>query len=251
MTFARSNIDAMSNQTFDEIVNKRVAMRVFETDVDVTDAVKRSLDRAVLSPNSSNMQLWEFYRISDPAVKEKVTKACLRQSAARTANQLVVVVCRQDKWRQRVKWNLSQLKAQFADKTELTSKDKRALQYYKVLMPLMYRNDPFGFWRTVRTILRTYLVLKGPSLRMVSHADQRVMLHKSAAIGAQTFMLSMAAEGFDTCPMEGFDEVLIKRALGLPSAAEVCMVIGCGRGKSEGIYSQRRRVPNNEVIFDV
>lgn len=241
----------MSSQTFQDIVNRRVAMRVFDTEVDVTDAVKRSLERAVLSPNSSNMQLWEFYRITDPVSKESITKACLRQSAARTANQLVVVVCRQDKWKERVKWNLSQLKAQFASKPELTSKDKRALQYYQVLMPLMYRNDPFGFWRTVRTLLRTYLVLKGPSLRMVSHADQRVMLHKSAAIGAQTFMLSMAAEGLDTCPMEGFDEVLIKRALKLPVAAEVCMVIGCGKGKTEGVYSERRRVPNNEVLFDI
>jgi len=175
----------------------------------------------------------------------------LNQGAARTANQLVVVVCRQDKWKERVEWNLRHLQEQFKDKTELTGRDKRALQYYKLLMPLMYRNDPFGFWRLVRTLLRTYLVLKGPSLRMTSHADQRVMLHKSAGIAAQTFMLSMTAEGFDTCPMEGFDEVQVKRALKLPSAAEVSVVIGCGKGKAEGVYSQRRRVPNSEVIFHV
>jgi len=220
----------MSAAEFDAIVNRRVAMRAFDDSVDVTAAVERSLERAVLSPNSSNMQLWEFYRVT---------------------NQLVVVVCRQDKWQERVKWNLAHLKEQFKDKTELTGRDKRALQYYQLLMPLMYRNDPFGFWRLVRTLLRTYLVLKGPSLRMTSHADQRVMLHKSAGIAAQTFMLSMAAEGFDTCPMEGFDEVLVKRALKLPSAAEVSVVIGCGKGKTEGVYSQRRRVPNSEVIFHV
>ena len=241
----------MSAAEFDAIVNRRVAMRAFDDSVDVTAAVERSLERAVLSPNSSNMQLWEFYRVTDPKVKEGIVKGCLNQGAARTANQLVVVVCRQDKWKERVKWNLAHLKEQFKDKTELTGRDKRALQYYQLLMPLMYRNDPFGFWRLVRTLLRTYLVLKGPSLRMTSHADQRVMLHKSAGIAAQTFMLSMAAEGFDTCPMEGFDEVLVKRALKLPSAAEVSVVIGCGKGKTEGVYSQRRRVPNSEVIFHV
>ena len=241
----------MSAAEFDAIVNRRVAMRAFDDSVDVTAAVERSLERAVLSPNSSNMQLWEFYRVTDPKVKAAIAKGCLNQGAARTANQLVVVVCRQDKWKERVKWNLAHLKEQFKDKTELTGRDKRALQYYQLLMPLMYRNDPFGFWRLVRTLLRTYLVLKGPSLRMTSHADQRVMLHKSAGIAAQTFMLSMAAEGFDTCPMEGFDEVLVKRALKLPSAAEVSVVIGCGKGKTEGVYSQRRRVPNSEVIFHV
>jgi nitroreductase len=241
----------MSAAEFDAIVNRRVAMRAFDDSVDVTAAVERSLERAVLSPNSSNMQLWEFYRVTDPKAKAAIAKGCLNQGAARTANQLVVVVCRQDKWQERVKWNLAHLKEQFKDKTELTGRDKRALQYYQLLMPLMYRNDPFGFWRLVRTLLRTYLVLKGPSLRMTSHADQRVMLHKSAGIAAQTFMLSMAAEGFDTCPMEGFDEVLVKRALKLPSAAEVSVVIGCGKGKTEGVYSQRRRVPNSEVIFHV
>lgn len=241
----------MTALDFDQIVNKRVAMRSFDETIDVTDAVKRSLNRAVLSPNSSNMQLWEFYRVTDTNVREAINKACLKQSAARTANQLVVVVCRQDKWRERVKWNLQQLNEQFKDKAELTSRDKRALQYYKMLMPLMYYTDPFGFWRTLRTIICAYLVMKGPSLRMTSHADQRVMLHKSAAIASQTFMLSMAAEGLDTCPMEGFDEVLLKRALGLPSAAEVCMVIGCGKGKADGIYSQRRRVANHEVIKEI
>jgi nitroreductase len=237
------------SKEFGEIVERRKAVRVFDEHTDVTDAVRRGLSRAVLSPNSSNMQLWEFHQVRDRQTHERITKACLKQSAARTANQLVVVVCRQDKWRERVKWNLAQLKEQFKDKAELTSRDKRALQYYRMLMPLMYRNDPFGFWRAVRTVLRTYLLLKGPSLRMVSHADQRVMLHKSAAIAAQTFMLSMAAEGLDTCPMEGFDEVRIKKALGLPGAAEICMVIGCGKGKAEGVYSQRRRVAESEVIF--
>jgi nitroreductase len=239
----------MSAAEFDAIVNRRTAMRAFDDTVDVTAAVERSLERAVLSPNSSNMQLWEFYRVTDPKVRAGIVKGCLNQGAARTANQLVVVVCRQDKWKERVKWNLGQLKEQLKDKAELTGRDKRALQYYKLLMPLMYRNDPFGFWRLVRTVLRSYLVLKGPSLRMTSHADQRVMLHKSAGIAAQTFMLSMTAEGFDTCPMEGFDEVQVKRALKLPSAAEVSVVIGCGKGKAEGVYSQRRRVPNSEVIF--
>jgi len=241
----------MSAAEFDAIVHRRTAMRAFNDSVDVTAAVERSLERAVLSPNSSNMQLWEFYRVTDPKVRAGIVKGCLNQGAARTANQLVVVVCRQDKWKERVKWNLGQLKEQFKDKTELTGRDKRALQYYKLLMPLMYRNDPFGFWRLVRTLLRTYLVLKGPSLRMTSHADQRVMLHKSAGIAAQTFMLSMTAEGFDTCPMEGFDEVQVKRALRLPSSAEVSVVIGCGKGKAEGVYCQRRRVPNAEVIFHV
>jgi len=75
------------------------------------------------------------------------------------------------------------------------------------------------------------------------------MVHKSCALAAQTFMLSIAAEGFHTCPMEGFDEMRVKRALNLPRGAEINMIISVGKGTEEGIWGPRFRVPNNEVIF--
>ena len=38
-------------------------------------------------------------------------------------------------------------------------------------------------------------------------------------------MISMAALGYDTCPMEGFDSVRLKSLLKLPKSAEISMVI--------------------------
>ena len=175
----------------------------------------------------------------------------MHQSAARTASELVVFVTRQDKWQERAAWNLSNMKKQFEGK-ELTGKDKRALSYYKKLMPLFYTNDFLGIATLLRFCLVAYhTILNKPIIHLISHADQRVSLHKSCALAAQTFMLSMKAEGYDTCPMEGFDERMVKKALSLPSSAEVCMVIACGVGKPEGTYSVRTRVDNSEVIFKV
>jgi len=65
-----------------------------------------------------------------------------------------------------------------------------------------------------------------------------------------TFMYSMKAEGYDTCPMEGFDSVKIRRALKLPNVAEINMIVSVGVGKPEGIYNGRWRVDNSEVIFE-
>jgi nitroreductase len=76
------------------------------------------------------------------------------------------------------------------------------------------------------------------------------MVHKSCALAAQTFMLSIAAEGFHTCPMEGFDELRVKRALGLPRGAEINMIIAIGKGTEAGIWGPRVRVPNEEVILE-
>ena len=70
----------------------------------------------------------------------------------------------------------------------------------------------------------------------VLSSDLDIVAQKSAALAAQNFMISMAANGYDTCPMEGFDSKRVKAILGLPSSAMINMVISCGvRGKG-GIY---------------
>ena len=63
-------------------------------------------------------------------------------------------------------------------------------------------------------------------------------------------MMSMAAQGYDTCPMEGFDSKKLKKILNLPKTAEISMVIGCGIRMPEGIYGDRFRIPFKEVYFE-
>jgi nitroreductase len=62
-------------------------------------------------------------------------------------------------------------------------------------------------------------------------------------------MLSIASADFDSCPMEGYDEKRVRKALGLPCGAEINMIIGIGKGTAEGIWSPRVRVPYEEVVF--
>ena len=73
------------------------------------------------------------------------------------------------------------------------------------------------------------------------------MAHKSAGLAAQNFMISMAAIGYDTCPMEGSDTLRVKNVLNLPRGAEITMVIGCGIRDEKGIYGPRFRVPFEEI----
>ena len=77
------------------------------------------------------------------------------------------------------------------------------------------------------------------------------MGHKSTALAAQNFMMSMAGYGYDTCPMEGFDSKRLKQILKLPSASQISMVIGCGIRKTEGVYGERFRIPFKEVYREL
>jgi nitroreductase len=239
----------MYSKEFEEIVHLRRSNRVFDANIEVPDEViRKGLELAVLSPNSSNMQLWEFHWIKSKEEQEKYVPLCLNQRAAKTAKQMVVFVTRRDKWRERAKWNLSKIKENIVG--EPTRLQKSSLMYYSKLMPLIYSNDPFGFMTLVRKSISFFMGFNKPFYRTGGLAKQRIVVHKSCALAAQTFMLSIAAEGFDSCPLEGFDELRVKKTLGLPRGAEICMIVAVGKGTNEGVYGPRFRVPNEEVIFE-
>ena len=88
-----------------------------------------------------------------------------------------------------------------------------------------------------------------PIYRQARQSDMRIIAHKSAGLAAQNFMVSMASLNYDTCPMEGFDSLWVKKILHLPSSSEINMLIGCGIREENGVYGERFRIPFEEVYF--
>jgi nitroreductase len=194
------------------------------------------------------MQLYELYRITDDqiAAKEKINEYCLNQNTSKTAREFVIVVARPDLWKNRAKFNYETIAKLNPNRKSLNGRS--TLNYYKKLMPFLYFNDPLGFTGFLRKIIVFTTGLFRPIVREVSKEDIRVVIHKSAALAAQTFMLSMVAEGHDTCPVEGFDSKRLKNYLKLPRRAEINMVITCGKRLPEGIYSERIRLPMTDLV---
>ncbi|CAM1344708.1 nitroreductase family protein [Tenacibaculum amylolyticum] len=243
----------MSKKTVSEAIAYRRSVRVYDSEKPIeTSIVKKCIAQAVLAPNSSNMQLWEFYHITSKQTVSKIAPLCFNQNAAKTAQQLVVVVVRKDLWKQRAKANLQYLNTIFPPKpkSEQSSREKFAKNYYKKLIPFVY-NDFLGILGIFKYLTVLVSGIFKPIYREVRSKDIRVVAHKSAALAAQNFMLSMAAEGYDTCPMEGSDTWRVKKVLGLPIGAEINMIISCGIRKPEGVYGERFRVPFEEVYNEV
>lgn len=66
----------------EEVLNYRRSVRVFDKTKPLDpEKVKHCLELATLAPNSSNMQLWEFYQVIQPELLAKISKACLDQTA--------------------------------------------------------------------------------------------------------------------------------------------------------------------------
>ena len=237
-------------KTVSEAIKYRRSVRKYlDTNLN-EEKVKNCIKNATLAPNSSNMQLWEFYHITDKKVLNQLSKACFDQNAAKTAVNMVVFVARRDKWRERAKYNLDFLEDMF-DKQEKKGIDvvrrrKVSRRYYKKLMPTIY-TDFLGIVGYYKKILSFFIGLFRPIYREVLFSDTRVITHKSVALAAENFMLSMAEIGYDTCPMEGSDTSRVKKILNLPSKAEITMIIGCGIRAENGVYTKRFRVPFEKV----
>jgi nitroreductase len=176
-----------------------------------------------------------------------LSKFCMGQNTTETAREMIVVVARPDLWRRRAQSNFNFVKENLGDRPAF--KGRSALTYYSKLMPMLYNNDVFGIRGAIKKLVAWFIGLRRPMVRQVSGTDMRIVAHKSAALAAQTFMLSMVAEGHDTCPVEGFDSKRVKQLLNLPRRAEINMVITCGKRIPEGIYGPRFRVPLSEVVF--
>ncbi|WP_033959115.1 nitroreductase family protein [Psychroserpens jangbogonensis] len=239
-------------KTVSEAIAYRRSTRVYKDEPIDNEKVKQCLHNASLAPTSSNLQLWEFYHVTSKDTLEKLTKACFNQNAAKTAQQLVVVVTRKDLWKKRAQANINFLNKAF-DKPDLEprleKRKKQATDYYKKLIPTIYF-DFLGILGFIKYWVFQVIGLFRPIYRQTRLSDMRIVAHKSAGLAAQNFMVSMAGIGYDTCPMEGSDTLRVKRILGLPRGAEINMIIGCGIRDESGIYGPRFRVPFEEVYFE-
>ncbi len=240
-------------KTVSEAISYRRSVRVYKDESIDSDKVKQCLVNASLAPTSSNLQLWEFYHVTDKETLGKMAEACFNQSAAKTAKQMVVVVSRKDLWRKRAKANLNFINESYA-KEGLSERDvkrkKMASGYYSKLIPTLY-TDFLGILGLLKYLIFQITGLFRPIYRETRLSDMRIVAHKSAGLAAQNFMISMAAIGYDTCPMEGSDTLRVKRILNLPRGAEINMVIGCGIRDDKGVYGPRFRVAFEEVYFEV
>ena len=234
-----------------EVLEFRRSVRVYDEAQKIdTEVVKKCLALSTLAPSSSNMQLYEFYHITHPEILKKLSVACFDQTAASTSQEMVVFVVRQDLYKKR-----SQAVLQFerenirrnspAERQEKRFKDRE--MYYGKIIPFLYARF-FGVFGFVRKLIAVPVSFFRPMMLQVSENDARIVAHKSCGLAAQTFMVAMANEEYDTCPMEGFDSKRVKNILNLPSGSEINMIISCGKRKgNEGIWGERFRVPFDEV----
>jgi nitroreductase len=236
-------------EDFTHLVKSRRSVRVFDGTPVPESVVNACLDLALLAPNSSNLQAWEFFWVRSPEKKAGLVKACFSQPAARTAAELIVCVARTGTWKKHCVEMLrvfSEMEAR-GDKVPASAK-----QYYSKLAPFVYSQGLFGLWGMLKSILYFFRGFFGPTPREpVSPQGMRLWAVKSASLAIENLMLAFRAYGFDTCPLEGYDSARVRKLLSLPSDAEVVMVVAAGKRAPNGIYGPRVRFKRSWFVKEV
>ncbi|WP_375170355.1 nitroreductase family protein [Marinobacter sp.] len=228
-------------EEFQKVVRSRRSVRRFLSEPVPPEVLADCLELATLAPNSSNLQPWEFYVVQTPELKARLAEACLGQNAARTAPVLIAIVARTDTWRRHARLALEH----WPEATLPPIVDK----YYRKIAPIHYNRGPFGVLGTAKKAAGLVLGLARPVPRgPYSPAEMNVWATKSTALAAQNLMLALRAHGYDSCPMEGFDEYRVKKLLGIPRRGLVTMVVAAGRRAENGVYNQQYRFDQDQLV---
>ena len=230
---------------FFDLVKKRRSVRKFSTEKVPEEVIVKSLKAALLAANSSNLQPWEFYWVKNKNKKEKLVEACFSQNAAKTAQELIVAVSRIDTWKR----NRNLVLEDYKSKGKLLPIIE---QYYNKAIPLSYFHDSLGISGIIKKIISFFISIIGLFKPMprgpVFRHELFEIVTKTTALACQNFMMALVSQGYDSCPMEGFDNKRVKKILNLNNKTHVVMVLGVGKADSKGIYGERFRIDDDLVI---
>lgn len=241
---------AMPNNTpqlaaFTQVVESRRSVRRF-TDTPISDEVMADCLRlAMLAPNSSNLQPWEFYVIDSKDKRKKAIKNCMGQNAAKTSARLIAVVARTDIWHD----HAQQVLREYPDQPV----PKKVKDYYTKVVTLDFLRGPINVisaakWGATQAVRQLKGPIKSP---YYTFDDVKNWATNNTALGAQNLMLALRAHGFDSCAMGGFDEPAMKRLLKLTDDHHIVMMIGAGERADNGVYSSQFRFDQQQFVHYV
>lgn len=243
----RIKVTATTATQFKKVVESRRSVRKFTDEAIPDEVVNECLDWALAAPNSSNLQMWNFYRITSPAAKKQMGINCMNQSAAKTAAELIVCTGSTRNWKKHTRMMLDYWPQERIPKLVKT--------YYEKLTFINYATpplDPFGFAGMAKKTLRDVVGIVQPMARWPNtEGDMQAWACKSVALACENMMLGFRAHGYDTCAMEGFDEARIRKMCKLKKGEFVVMVIAAGRAADNGLYHEQFRFERERFVHEI
>ncbi len=172
------------------------------------------LEAGLSAPSGYNMQPWRFVVVQAPEFKRKLRAACYNQAKVEEASVVIVACGDMDGWRK--------------DLPDVLNMGRKG-------------GMPESYAAQAQVSVSSYLSSFTPE-------QMKIWLNKQVMI-AYTHMLLMAeCLGYDTAPMEGFEQEKVHEALRLPLSYWVVALLAVGRLKGGDKFNGGRFELNHSVF---
>jgi len=198
-----------------ELVRARRATDSFSPEAIPDGDLEEILRAGLEAPSSYNLQPWRFVVVRDVSQRKKLRVAAMNQKKVEEA-PVVVVACGDTLgWREDLE-EVIRLGQEHGIGGDAWAQRKR----------------------------------KNVTADLGSHPNMSMWVAKQTMIAATTMMWMAEALGYDTGPLEGFDEEAVRTVLGIPTHFRVLFLLAIGHLRGEDGKYPGRLSPSRTVFAD-
>jgi nitroreductase len=196
--------DEMEKSLSRAIAERRASPSFDESPIPDTD-LHGILQAGLQAPSSYNLQPWRFIVVRSPEQKKRLRAACFNQAKVEEASVMIVACGDADGWRS-------------GDLDEMLRLGRQG-------------GMPENYAEQAKTTIPNYLS---------NHPNMPVWLNRQVMLAFTHMLLMAEVLGYDTAPMEGFEEDKVHEVLKLPLSYSVVALLGIGRLKGPDKFRGER-----------
>lgn len=207
-------MSAQKEKSLSQIIRERRATPSFDgTPISETD-LKKILDAGLHAPSGYNMQPWRFIVVRSPEQKKRLRLASFNQAKIEEASAMIVACGDADGWRN-------------GDLEEMLRLGKEG-------------GMSESYSEQARERIPGYLA---------NHPNMAMWLNRQVMLAFTHMMLMAEALGYDTAPMEGYEQEKVREVLKLPLSYHVVALLAIGHLKGTD-KPNGGRFEMSRVVFD-
>ena len=196
---------SLIEKTLTQAIAERRATPSFDGSPIADEDLKKILKAGLQAPSGYNMQPWRFIVVRNPEQRKRLRGASYNQAKVEEASAVIVACGDADGWRN-------------GDLEEMLRLGREG-------------GMPENYAEQARENIPEYLS---------NHPNLPMWLNRHVMIALTSMMLMAEALGYDTAPMEGFEEDKVHEVLRLPLSYVVVALLAIGRAKGPDKFNGGR-----------
>jgi nitroreductase len=182
-----------TEKTLSQAIHERRATPSFDGAPIPDEDLKKILDAGLHAPSGYNMQPWRFVVVRNPEQKKRLRAASFNQAKVEEASAVIVACGDADGWRSGDLEEMLRLGRIGGMSESYAEQAKESIPNY-----------------------------------LSNHPNMAMWLNRHVMIAFTHMMLTAETLGYDTAPMEGFEEEKVRDVLKLPLSYRVVALLGIG-----------------------